>query len=431
VTTRVGVVGLSHLGTVAAACLAADGCAVTAVDADAAVVAALTARRPPFHEPGLADLLKRAAPELTTSYETLAACDVVVVACDTVTDDANRADLSVVEAHVDKALPWLAPDAALVLMSQVPVGYTRELGKLIRTRRPQFHGPLTYWVETLVIGEAVARYQKPDRIVLGGPTVGWEPDARLAALVARFRCPVLKMTYESAELTKAAINFYLATSVTFANTLADLCEATGASMRDIVPALRSDPRVGPRAYVRPGLGIGGGNLERDLVHLRDLARRTGVAPGILDTILDASAARYGWLSRAVEGHLPVASGRARLALWGVAYKKDTASTKNAVSLRLIADFGGRVEIVAYDPAAAPPPPVRRAATALEALEGADGLVVLTDWNEFAAVDPLAIRRALRRPVVVDAAWALDPGRVRAAGLTYVGIGEAVGQVDAP
>ena len=426
-SARVGVVGLSHLGTVAAACLAAGGCAVTAVDADAPTVAALAAGQPPFHEPGLAEILKSSALRPTTAYEALSACDVVVLACDTVTDDANRADLSVVEAHVDKALPWLAPDAVLVLMSQVPVGYTRELGERLRARRAEFSGPLAYWVETLVIGEAVERFSKPDRIILGGPAPGWKPDPRLAALVGRLGCPVLTMTYESAELAKAAINFYLATSVTYANTLADLCEATGASMRDIVPALRSDPRIGPRAYVRPGLGIAGGNLERDLVHLRDLARRAGVAPALLDTILEASAARYGWLRRAVERHLLAGAAPARLALWGVAYKKDTAATKNAVSLRLIADLAGRAELTAYDPAAAPPASVRRAATALEALEGADGLVIVTGWDEFAAIEPAAIRRALRRPVVVDAAWALDPARVRAAGLTYVGLGEPVRQ----
>jgi UDPglucose 6-dehydrogenase len=421
--TRIGVVGLSHLGTVVAACLAADGVAVTAVDADAATVAALAAGRSAVHEPGLVELLKTSHLASTTSYAALDGCDVVLLACDTVTDDANRADLSLIEAHVDKALPWLTRGAALVLMSQVPVGYTRELGELIRTRRPDFAGSLTYWVETLVIGEAVARFRRPDRIILGGATPGWEPDSRLAAVTARFGCPVLRMSYESAELTKAAVNFYLATSVTCANTLAELCEATGASMRDIVPALRSDPRIGSRAYVRPGLGIGGGNLERDLVHLSELSRRLGIGTAFVDTILEASAVRYGWLRRLVEQHLLDVGTLPRLALWGVAYKKDTASTKNAVSLRLIADLAGRAAIVAYDPAAVPPASVCRAATALEALDGADGLVILTDWAEFAAVDLEAVRRTLRRPVVLDAAWALDPARARAAGLTYVGLGE--------
>jgi len=423
-SARVGVVGLSHLGTVAAACLAAGGASITAVDADAATVAALAAGRPAFHEPGLAEIIKATALSPTTSYESLRECGIVLFACDTLTDDANRADLSVIEAHVDKALPWLAADAALVLMSQVPVGYTRDLGEQIRTRRADFRGPLYYWVETLVIGEAVARFQRPDRIILGGPAAGWEPDARVAALAARFGCPVLRMSYESAELTKAAINFFLATSVTFANTLADLCEASGASMRDIVPALRSDPRIGPRAYVQPGLGIAGGNLERDLVHLRELARRGGVDPALLETILAGSAARYGWLRRAVDRHILDGAAHPSVALWGIAYKKDTASTKNAVSLRLIADLTGRAELTAYDPAASPPAPVRRARTALAALEGADGLVVVTGWSEFATIDPAAIRRTLRRPVVVDAAWALDPARCRAAGLTYVGLGEA-------
>jgi UDPglucose 6-dehydrogenase len=426
VSAAIGVVGLSHLGTVVAACLAADGAVVRGVDADGGVVAALTAGQAAVHEPGLDVLLKFAGRSFTTDYERLAGCDVVLVACDTVTDADNRADLSVVEAHLDRALPWLAPETALVLMSQVPVGYTRALAERLRARRPDFRGSLTYWVETLVIGEAVSRFRAPDRIILGGPARAWTPDPRLAALVARFGCPVLTMTYESAELTKAAINFYLATSVTFANTLADLCERTGASMRDIVPALRSDPRIGARAYLRPGLGLGGGNLERDLVHLRDLARRVGITPALVELVLAQSAARYAWLRRAVEHHLLAGRERPRLALWGVAYKKNTASTRNAVSLRLIDDLRDRAQIVAYDPAAAAPAGhgVRTAATALAAAEGSDGLVVLTDWDEFAAIDLRAVARALRTPVVVDAAWAIDGAAACAAGLTYVGIGEA-------
>jgi UDPglucose 6-dehydrogenase len=422
---NIGVVGLSHLGTVVAACLAADGAAVRAIDADAATVAALAGGRPPIHEPGLDVLLKLAARSFSTDYERLAGCDVVLIACDTVTDADNRADLSVIDAQVDKALPWLGPNAALVLMSQVPVGYTRELADRLRARRPEFQGPVYYWVETLVIGEAVSRFRAPDRIILGGPSRGFTPGAPVAALLARFGAPILTMTYESAELTKAAINLYLSTSVTFANTLADLCERTGASMRDIVPALRKDPRIGERAYIRPGLGIGGGNLERDLVHLRELAKQAGVTPAFFELILAQSAARYDWLRRAVEQHVLAGRARPRVAVWGIAYKKNTTSTRNAISLRLIADLRARADVVAYDPAAAAPPElgVHAATTALAAADGADGLVVLTDWDEFASVDPKRLARALRAPVVVDAAWALDPVAARAAGLTYVGIGE--------
>jgi UDPglucose 6-dehydrogenase len=423
-SARIGVVGLSHLGIVAGACLASMGEPVVAVDADAGLVAAMRAGRPPIHEPGLDDLLAGPRPAFTTDYAALAECSLVVVAVDTVTDDAHRSDLGGLEAHLDRALPWLPADGVVALMSQVPVGYTRDLVERLRHRRPALRARVVHWVETLVIGDAVARYLRPERIIVGVEDPAGAPEAGLDALLARFGCPVFRMSYESAELTKAAINLYLGLAVTYANALADLCEATGASMRDMIPALRADRRIGPHAYIRPGLGIAGGNLERDLVHLARTAEKHALDPGLYRLVLDRSAGRYGWLLRAIDRH--VRPG-APLAVWGLAYKKDTASTKNSVALRLLGDLRGRSPVSLYDPRAVLPAPmegVRPAATAEAALAGADALVILTDWDEFAACDPAALARALRGRVVIDAVGVLDGRRVRAAGLAYVAVGEA-------
>jgi UDPglucose 6-dehydrogenase len=422
-TVAVGVVGLSHLGIVTGTGLASLGFPVVAVDSDAEVVKALAAARPPVHEPGLPELLARSGAAFTTDYAGLERCGVVLLAADTVTDDRDCSELSSLEAHVDKILPWLAADTVLVLMSQVPVGYTRDLAERLRARRPDFRGPVYYWVETLVIGDAVARFRAPERIILGGAEAEWEPDARLRAVLDAFACPKLRMSYESAELTKAAINLYLSTSLTFANALADLCEASGASMRSILPALRSDARIGPRAYIRPGLGIGGGNLERDLVNLGELAARLHVDGSLLELILKSSRARYGWLTRAVERHLLAGRSRPRIALWGGVQEEHRVDTQRAEPASARRPRG-RADVSAYDPAARVPPDLASvAASALEAAHGADGLVVLTDWDEFAAQDLRAVRAALRAPVVVDGVGVLDPAAVAAAGLRYVGIGE--------
>lgn len=422
----VGVVGLSHLGIVAAACLAADGVPVTAVDGDAAIVTALAAGRPPIHEPGLESLLQRRAPTFTTDYSMLRHCGVVIFAVDTATDDEHRSDLTALDAYVDKALPWLPEDGVIVVMSQVPVGYTRSLSSHLAACRPHAAPRVYYWVETLVIGDAVSRYRRPERIIIGAASRRPTIDPELARLLERFACPIFSMDYESAELTKEAINFYLATSVTFANALADLCERTGASMRAMLPALRSDRRIGPAAYIRPGLGIAGGNLERDLVNLRTLAQRTGVDDSIFRLILEGSAARYGWLRNAVERHVLAGRARPRVAVWGLAYKKNTSSTKNSVALRLIGEFADRATLVIYDPAASlpePPSGIEIAPTAAAALAGADALVIVTDWDEFSTWAPGAIQAALREGVVVDAVGALDAEQARAAGLAYVALGE--------
>ena len=425
-TARIGVVGLSHLGIVASVCLAADGLDVIAVDGDAPTVDALTSGKPPIYEPGLDSLLAAAAPAFTTSYSALADCGLVIIAVDTVTDAENQSDLSVLEAHIEKVLPWVPADGVVALMSQVPVGYTRRLLAKLQASRPDVRTRLYYWVETLVIGDAVSRYRRPERIIIGGPGAEAAAEPELDALLARFGCPVFRMNYESAELTKAAINFYLATSVTFANVLADLCETTGASMRAMLPALRGDRRIGPAAYIRPGLGIGGGNIERDLVHLRELADARGVDSTMFRLILARSAGRYAWLREALERNAFACTREPRIAVWGLAYKKNTRSTKNSLTLRVIEDFAGRARLVIYDPAAtlpAPPPGTEIAASAAAALADADALVILTDWDEFASFAPETIHRALRRPVVVDAVGALDRRRAQAAGLTHVAVGE--------
>ncbi|HWM76649.1 MAG TPA: GDP-mannose dehydrogenase, partial [Methylomirabilota bacterium] len=340
VTERIGVVGLSHLGLVTSACLSSMGFEVMAVG-DTARATALASGTLPVDEPGLTDLLARTPPTFSGDFGALEGAETIIVALDTVTDDENRADLSELERHVDRALPWLPADGVVALMSQVPVGYTRALAGRLREKRPDLRSRLYYWVETLVIGEAVARYLRPERIILGGPDwlggpeADHAPEPTLDALVARFGCPVIRMNYESAELCKAAINFYLAASVTYANALADLCEVTGASMTAMLPALRSDRRIGPHAYIRPGLGLAGGNLERDLVQLRELAASHGTDAGLPALILERSAARYAWLTRAVDRHVLRAGMRPRIALWGLAYKKNSRSTKNAISLRLL------------------------------------------------------------------------------------------------
>lgn len=424
-TTRVGVIGLSHLGLVASACLASMGFDVTAVG-DSALAADLAAGKLPVHEPGLEALLARRPPAFSGDYAALKGAEVVIVALDTATDSENRADLSALERHIDLALPWLPADGVVALMSQVPVGYTRALAERLRAMRPDFRSRVYYWVETLVIGDAVARYLEPERVIVGGPDVQVGPEPALDALVARFDCPIFRMNYESAELCKAAINFYLAASVTYANTLADLCEVTGASMAAIAPALRSDRRIGPHAYIRPGLGLAGGNLERDLMHLRDLAARHGVDAALPALILEHSAARYDWLRRAVERHVVRSGERPRVALWGLAYKKNSRSTRNAVSLKLLRDLAGRALVIAYDPQVTleTTADLQMAGSALRALDGADALVIVTDWDEFGAADPSAIRERLRSPVVVDAAGVLDGERSRRAGLTRIAVGEA-------
>jgi UDPglucose 6-dehydrogenase len=366
---------------------------------------------------------------LGTDPALLAACPLVILSRDIPTDADNTSNLAGVEGLVESVIPHLRADATLVIMSQVPPGFTRARATRIHQQRPGEPIRVHYWVETLVVGQAVNRYLHPERIIVGCADPTAPLPAALAHGLARFGCPILPMRYESAELTKTAINLYLASSVTYANTLADLCERIDADWSEVVPALRLDARIGPAAYIRPGLGISGGNIERDLVTLRNLARAKGTDATFIDTIMDHNARRYRWLQDKLQ-HLVFTDSRVpTVALWGLAYKKNSRSTKNAVSLRVIADLQGRALLRAYDPLVSSLPGNGGASLVArdESLEGADCLLILTDWDEFATADAQLLRKAMRRPLIIDCVGILEARRGMLQGIEYV----SMGRDDAP
>jgi UDPglucose 6-dehydrogenase len=396
------------------------------VDLDAEPVERLGRGELPVHEPGLPEAFAAARGRMrfSTDPAALAECPLVIVSRDVPTDAGNDSDTAAVLRLVDAAIPYLRPGAVLVVMSQVPPGFTRALGARIEARRPGLGLRLHYWVETLIFGMALERFLHPERIIVGAADPARPLPAELADGLARFGCPVLPMRYESAELTKTAINLYLFGAVTYANTLADLCEEVGADWSEMAPALRLDKRIGAHAYIRPSLGVAGGNLERDLVTLRALCASHGVDAAYIETLIRYNAERYHWVDRQLERRLLSHTPHPVVAVWGLAYKKDTRSTKNSMALRVIGDLAGRAEIRAYDPlvrAADIPAPVAVLPDRTATLAGADCLLILTDWDEFAATPGEAFK-AMRRPLVIDCVGVVDPRRTDLAGVEYVGMG---------
>ncbi len=422
-----GFLGLSHLGLVASIGWASFGDPVVAVDPDQDWARLLDQARLPIDEPGLEDLLRQYQSGMTFSSDPaiLAQCSLVILSQDVPTDSENVSDLTTVKRLADMAIPHLRPGATLVVMSQVPPGFTRALAARISRERPGSGIHVHYWVETLIVGRAVDRYLHPERIILGCANPA-EPLPRLLKQhLRRFNCPIVFMRFESAELAKTAINLYLASSVTYANTLADLCERVGADWSEVIPALRLDARIGPAAYIRPGLGIAGGNLERDLVTLRALARAKGADATFIEAIMDHNARRSRWLHDKLQ-RLVFTDGRVpTIALWGLTYKKNSRSTKNSLALRVITDLRGRARLRAYDPLVSGLPPDAGASFVTsrdEALEGADCLLILTDCDEFAAVDGRMLQQTMRRPVVIDCVGILEGRRGALQGVQYVSMG---------
>jgi UDPglucose 6-dehydrogenase len=304
----------------------------------------------------------------------------------------------------------------------VSPGFTRALGERLRASRPDLGVKLYYWVETLIFGRAVERFLHPERLIVGCDDPGAPLAPELATGLLRFGCPILPMRYESAELTKTAINIYLCAAVTYANTMSDLCEAVGADWSEVVPALRLDARIGPASYIKPGLGIAGGNLERDMVTLQGLGAARTVDTALIDTMLTYNARRWRWGLRKVEERVLAKGGHPVLAVWGLAYKKDTHSTKNSMSLRVIGELHTRAEIRAYDPVVRMEiDGVRMVRSRQEALDGADALLVLTDWGEFAAPGPQELA-SMRRPLLIDAVGVVDRARLAGTEAELVSMG---------
>ncbi|HSP45772.1 MAG TPA: UDP binding domain-containing protein, partial [Chthoniobacterales bacterium] len=284
---------------------------------------------------------------------------------------------------------------------------------------------LFYQVETLIFGNAVERAMKPERYIVGcaDPHVALpEPYAKW---LMSFGCPVLPMRYESAELAKIAINFFLVSSVTTTNTLAEVCERIGADWHEIAPALRLDKRIGPHAYLSPGLGIAGGNLERDLVTIQTLAAEHGTEAGIVSAWQISSRYRRDWVLRQVHELVFPRNPKPRLAFWGLAYKQDTHSVKNSPSLAL-AESLEPFEKIAYDPQVKSLQNsianLAMAPSALEACRKSDALIIMTPWREFSTIDPGALRREMAGDVLIDPFGVLDERRFRKAGFSYHKLG---------
>ncbi len=415
----IGFAGMTHLGLVSGICAAEKGFRVIGFDPDSARTSALARGELPVSEPRLPELLQKNIGHLlfTSDAAALSACDVVYVAPDVPTDDQGGSDLASINDMLEAVFVATRDDAVIVVLSQVPPGFTRSKlrsGKI-----------LYYQVETLIFGRAVERALQPERYIVGCADPSRPLPASYAAFLEAHGCPILPMRFESAELAKISINMCLVASVSAANTLAELCEQIGADWSEIVPALKLDKRIGPHAYLAPGLGIAGGNLERDLATVCNFAERYGTDVGVVRAWIANSRYRRDWALRTLYRTVLSRIDDPVIAVLGLAYKQDTHSTKNSPSLALLSSLAPfRVRI--FDPivsaSAAPNARCLAAKTELEACEGADALAIMTPWAQFAKLDPAQIAGKLRGKAVLDPYAMLKAAACRAAGLEYHTLG---------
>jgi UDPglucose 6-dehydrogenase len=406
------VLGLWHLGVVTSACLAQGGHDVTGLDFDASVVDGLARGKPPLFEPGLEDLVTSglAAGRLrftTDAAQAIESADVVWVAYDTPVDDEDRADAGYVIERVTRVFPHVREGALLLISSQLPAGTTRNLARSFAAGSYGRRVGFGYSPENLRLGRAIEAFTRPDRVVAG---VCDEADrGKVSELLRPFGPKIEWMSVESAEMTKHALNAFLATSVAFINEVAALCEQVGADATDVARGLKSEPRIGPKAYLSPGPAFAGGTLARDVVFLSQLGMARGVPTQLLSSVKSSNDAHQQWTGRRLEQLLPDLRGRT-VGVWGLTYKPGTDTLRRSASIELCEWLSDRGAIVrAHDPAVRSLPAslaarVELAGSAPGAVQGASALVVATPWPEYKEISSAELKGRMVRALV------LDPGR---------------------
>ena len=431
---RIAIIGTGYVGLGTGAVFADLGNEVVGVDIDVAKVALLQSGRPHIYEPGLEELLgrnlKAGRLRFTTDYaEAIPEADFVFICVNTPAGPHGGADMRFVRSAARSVGQYLAAGRRTIVVnkSTMPIGSGDLVGALLgEEAAPGAQFAVVSNPEFLREGSAVRDMLNPDRIVLGSP------DSASAEAVAEiykpFEAPVLITDLRTAEMIKYASNAFLATKISFINEVAQICEATGADVRQVAAGMGLDPRIGGQ-FLNAGIGFGGSCFPKDVQALEFMAEEANCHPQLLRAVLeinrDARRAFVRKLDRLVGG-----VDDATIAIWGLAFKENTDDLREAASLDIIGDLltrGARVRV--YDPAAMEgarhlldSPRVTFCADAYDAAAGADAVAVVTGWNEFKGLDLARVRDSMREPVLVDGRNLYDPREAAGLGFTYRGVG---------
>jgi UDPglucose 6-dehydrogenase len=417
---KICIVGTGYVGMASAIGFADLGHSVTGYDIDVERVRGLQRGVTPYREAGIEEALRRnLAAERITFHEDLGAAgagaDYVVIAVGTPSLPDGSADLSAVHAAVEALVPVISKDAVIVLRSTVPVGTTDRLADA-------HDATFVYAPEFLREGSALHDFLHPDRIVIGAEEENHAEG--YAALLESLGRPAFATTYRNAELIKSFSNAFLALKISFANEVATFCDAVDADALAVLQGVGHDRRIGS-AFLTPGIGFGGPCFEKDVKALLHAAGQLNVGRELLAATMRVNSAQPKYIVGMLEEELGDLAGT-HIAVWGLAFKAGTDDVRDSIAVRIVNELVARgAHTVAYDPAVREAPTEIRCElrhTAMDAIEHADALLVLTEWDEFAAISPWAIAKRLIRGVVVDGRNVLDPQAISATGLVYRGVG---------
>ncbi len=430
---KIAVIGSGYVGLVAAACLAEMGNSVVCADNDRKKVESLRRGVMPIYEPGLDSLVERNVKEGRLSFtestaSAVLASSIIFIAVGTPPDEDGSADLQHVLAVAAEIGRHMDGPRIVVNKSTVPVGTAERVRDEILRHTDQPVSVVSN-PEFLKEGDAIDDFMKPDRVVIGtdSPETA-EVMKELYQPFVRTNNPIYVMSNRSAELTKYVANSLLATKISFINEIANLCDIVGADVHDIRRGIGSDSRIGPH-FIFPGVGYGGSCFPKDVKALRHTAMEHGYPLKILDAVTEVNELQKKVLGAKIVREFGTDLSRLTFALWGLSFKPNTDDMRDAPSLVIIEDLlamGARVQ--AYDPEAMDyarrilGDRIRYFSTGYSALEGADALVLVTEWTEFREPDFDRMSGLMRRKVVFDGRNIWNPGKLRDMGFTYHCIG---------
>lgn len=424
----IGVVGLWHLGCVLTAAWSRLGNTVIGFDYDAIRVEKLKSGLPPIFEPGLSETIKEGLKKQSIVFSenvgSLSECDFNFLAYDTPVLDDDSSDLTILEKSVEDVRRVMKDHAILIVSSQSPVGYCTMMRKKLQQANSTLD--IAYSPENLRLGEAIDCYLNPGRIILG--TADKNTEDRCRELFLNIDANLLTMSLESAEMVKHGINSFLSSSIVFANHLSDVCEFTGARIDEVVRGLKSDPRIGEKAYLSPGIGFSGGTLGRDLKVLnqrnneaRGYAKLFGILHGL------NAERKYAIVNR-VESLLGTVEGKT-IGILGLTYKPGTSTLRRSLPLEIVDLLMNKKAVIkVYDPKADYSELTNESAFMIAGdiktvCDSVDMLLLLTEWEDFKKYDWAPVPQCMKSPIMFDAKNYLDEKSMSDFGFHYYSVGK--------
>ena len=413
----IGFVGMSHLGLNYAVATASKKFKVICYDENISTINLLKNKISPIFEKDLEKKIKLNFSNLkfTNNILDLKNCDNVYISEDVSTKKSGESDLTATKGLINKTIKHLNKNSNLIILCQVPPGFCRS----INWNKNQ----LFYQVETLIFGKALERALYPERLIIGTENKKKKIKQSYLKLLKSFNCPLIIMNYESAELAKISINMYLISTVTTTNVISEVCEKIDANWNDISIALKLDRRIGKYAYLEPGLGISGGNLERDLYTLQKLQKSNRLNNRFIHELKNKSISRKLWILNIVK-KLKKKYKLKNISILGLAYKVGTYSTKNSPGIQLIKNLKD-FKIRAFDPIVKKIDKIKNVMickNSHETIKGCDILIITTPWKEFKKINSIFLKKNIKNRLIIDPYNLLDKKVLENKGIKHISMG---------